>query len=145
MTTTQLSVFLENRPGTLADVTKLFDDNDINIRALSLADTQDFGILRLIVDDFDKTGKILKDAGIVFTITQVLTVEVPDKPGAFYNIVKMLGEYNVNLEYSYASTARKEGFAYMIIRADNTDKAIEILSKNSVKLICQSEIHDLFR
>ncbi|WP_040196369.1 acetolactate synthase [Candidatus Soleaferrea massiliensis] len=144
MTAKQISVFLENKPGQLAEFTKLLEKNQINMCALSLADAEDFGILRIIVDDSYKTACVLKDAGYVFSITKVLAVEIPDKPGSLVHMLEMLGENDVNLEYTYAFTIRKADRAYMILRVADNERAIEVLSKNGVKLICQDNLSDLF-
>lgn len=144
MTAKQISVFLENKPGQLTEFTRLLEDNDINMHALSLADAQDFGILRIIVDDSYKTACVLKEAEYVFSITPVLAVEIPDKPGSLVKVLDILGENGVNLEYTYAFITRKADLAYLIFRVADNEKAIEVLSKNKIKLICQDELSDLF-
>lgn len=144
MTAKQISVFLENKPGQLSEFTKLLEKNEINMRALSLADAEDFGILRIIVDDSYKTACVLKEAGFVFSITPVLAVEIPDKPGSLVEILDLLGDNNVNLEYTYAFTAHKKNVAYMIFRVTDTDKAIDVLSQNGINLICQSDLGEIF-
>ena len=103
MTINQISVFLENKPGQLAEFTRLLEENRIDMRALSIAETQDFGILRLIVDDPYKTVNVAKDAGYVCAITPVLAVEISDKPGSLVKMLTALGESGINVEYTYAS------------------------------------------
>lgn len=144
MTSKQISVFLENKPGSLAEITKVLENHRINMRALSLADAQDFGILRIIVDNPYDTVTTLKKEGWVCSITPVLAVAVSDTPGAFANIVKLLGDNNVNIEYSYAFIARKKDSAFMIIRVTDTDKAIDVLHENNITLVCQHEVPELF-
>ncbi len=144
MTVKQISVFLENKPGQLTEFTKLLEKNHIDMRAMSLADAEDFGILRLIVDDAYATACVLKEAGYVSSITPVLAVELPDQPGGLVKILEALGQNGVNLEYAYAFTARKKDLAYLILRVADNDKAIEVLGKNGVKLFCQHELPDLF-
>ncbi len=144
MTVKQISVFLENKPGQLAEFTKLLKKNDIDMRALSLADAEDFGILRLIVDDSYKTACILKDAGYVFSITPVLAIELSDKPGSLAHVLDILGENDVNLEYTYAFLTRKKDRAYMIFRVPDNEKAIQVLNKSGIQPICQSELGELF-
>ena len=144
MTVKQISVFVENKPGQLKEFTQLLEEHQIDMRALSLADAEDFGILRIIVDDSYKAACVLKEAGYVFSITPVLAVEIPDEPGSLVGILNILGENDVNLEYTYAFITRKKDRAYMIFRVADNDKAIEVLSKNNIKLICQSEMSDLF-
>ena len=143
MTAKQISVFLENKPGQLAEFTKLLNENAINMCALSLADAEDFGILRIIVDDMHKTACILKESGYVFSITPVLAVEMSNKPGSLMKILEILGESQINLEYSYSFTIKKADKAYMIFRVNDTDAAAKILTQNGVKLICQHELADL--
>lgn len=144
MTAKQISVFLENKPGQLSEFTRLLEKNEINMHALSLADGEDFGILRIIVDDSYKTACVLKEAGFVFSITPVLAVEIPDKPGSLVKVLDLLGENQVNLEYTYAFTTRRKDMAYMIFRVANNEKAIEVLNASGIKLICQSELSQLF-
>lgn len=144
MTAKQISVFLENKPGQLTEFTRLLEKNHINMHALSLADTKDFGILRIIVNDSYQTACVLKEAGYVFSITPVLAVEIPDKPGSLVKLLETLGSNGVNLEYTYAFTSRKENSAYMIFRVTDNDKAIEVLGQNGFKLICQSDLSELF-
>lgn len=144
MTVKQISVFIENKPGQLSEFTKLLEKNNINMHALSLADAEDFGILRLIVDDSYNTACVLKEAGFVFSITPVLAVEISDRPGSLVHVLEVLGENSVNLEYTYAFTTRKKEMAYMIFRVTDNEKAIEALSQSGVKLVCQHELSELF-
>ena len=144
MTAKQISVFVENKPGQLTEFTKLLDSHQIDMRALSLAEAQDFGILRLIVDDHYKTACVLREAGYVFSITPVLALEIPDRPGALVKVLETLGENQINLEYTYAFITRKANSAYMIFRVADNEKAIEVLQKAGFTPICQSEMSDLF-
>ena len=143
MTVKQISVFLENKPGTLAEFTKVLGQNEIEMRALSIAETPDFGILRIIVDDSYKAACILKEADYIFSITPVLAVAIPDEPGGLSNIVNTLGEEKINIEYMYAFISRQEELAYMIFRVENNERAIEVLSKKGIKLVCQDELSEL--
>jgi len=145
MTTKQISVFLENKPGQLIEFTRLLQEHKINMHAMCLADTKDFGILRVIVDDSYKAACVLKEAGFVFSITPVLTVEIPDEPGALVRAFEPLAAENVNLEYTYAFTSRKEGSAYMILRVTDNEKAAEILGRNGIRLICQHDLAEVFK
>ncbi len=140
MTVKQISVFVENRPGSLADFTKVLAEHNLDMRALSLAETPDFGILRIIVEDSYETATTLKDAGYVCSITPVLAVEIPDHPGGLYEVVKILGENQINIEYTYAFNSRKAEAAYMVFRVGDNEKAIEALSKNNVRLLSQDEL-----
>ena len=139
MTVKQISVFLENKPGKLADFTKILSQHGINMRALSLAETSDFGILRLIVDDTYKTSTLLKDEGFVFSITKVLAVAIPDQPGSLNTVIEILGNAKINIEYMYAVTTHAKGLAYMIFRVADNTAAIDALTKNGDKVICQDE------
>lgn len=143
MTVKQISVFVENKPGKLAELTEYLQQHEIDMRALSIAETQDFGIVRMIVDDAYKTSCILKEAGYVASITPVLAIEMPDEPGSLFQILKMLGDGGVNLDYMYAFLTRKKATAYMILRVEDNEKAIEILGKNGIHTISQDRIADL--
>ena len=141
MTVKQLSVFIENRPGRLSAVTKILGDNDVNIRAMSLADTKDFGILRLIVDDFEKAVSALKTEGFSVTTTQVLAVEISDRPGGLSEAMKALYNDNISVEYMYSAFINtKENTAYLILRVENVTAALEALSEAGFALISQQEL-----
>lgn len=141
MTVKQLSVFIENRPGRLSAVTKILGDNDVNIRAMSLADTKDFGILRLIVDDFEKAVSALKTEGFSVTTTQVLAVEINDRPGGLSETMKALYNDNISVEYMYSAFINtKENTAYLILRVENVTAALEALSEAGFALISQQEL-----
>lgn len=143
MTVKQISVFLENKPGQLAEFTNVLNDNQIDMRAMSVADTRDFGIVRVIVDDAYKAACVLKEAGYVCSITPVLAVAIPDEPGSLHRILTVLGDNDVNLEYTYAFITRKKDLAYMIFRVEDHEKAIEVLTKNDIKLVCQDALYEL--
>ncbi|XPV74869.1 MAG: ACT domain-containing protein [Desulfovibrio sp.] len=138
----QLSIFLENRSGRLAQVTSLLAENEINIRALSLADTTDFGILRLIVSDFDKAEKCLKKEGLTVGRTAVVAVEIDDTPGSLHNLLDHFADesVNINVEYMYAFVQELGRSAAMILRFDKTEAAIELLAEKGVKLISQEAL-----
>lgn len=141
MTVKQLSVFIENRPGRLSAVTKILGDNDVNIRAMSLADTKDFGILRLIVDDFEKAVSALKTEGFSVTTTQVLAVEINDRTGGLSEAMKALYNDNISVEYMYSAFINtKENTAYLILRVENVTAALEALSEAGFALISQQEL-----
>ncbi|MBA4356981.1 MAG: amino acid-binding protein [Desulfovibrio sp.] len=131
----QLSIFLENRAGRLAEVTRILADCGVNIRALSLADTSDFGILRLIVNDFDKAKEHLKAGGFTVGRTTVVAVEVPDKPGGLHSIMEMLRDAKINVEYMYAFVNQSGANAIIIFRFDRTDQAIELLQQNKITIV----------
>lgn len=131
----QISVFLENQPGRLFEVTRILVEANINIRALSLADTTDFGILRLIVSDCEKARKELKENGFTVGTTDVVAVEVQDQPGGLHNILKLLKNANVNIEYMYAFVQTSGKDAIIIFRFDNIDAALRQLKESGVRVI----------
>ena len=139
----QISIFIENKEGRLAEVTALLRDADVNIRALSLADTTDFGVLRLIVNNNERAEKALKKEGFTVGITQVLAVEVRDEPGGLNNILDPLSENEVNVEYMYAFANPQCKNAIMIFRFDDHDKALKILAEKNIKVISKEEICNL--
>ena len=139
----QISVFLENKAGRLAEVTRTLAGASINIRALSLADTSDFGILRLIVNDNAKAEKALKDAGFTVRTTRVVAVEVSDKPGGLMSILEFLDSRKINVEYMYAFVRQKEDNAVMIFRFDDTDSALEALTEKGFSVIKGEELYTM--
>jgi hypothetical protein len=139
----QISVFLENKPGSLAEVTRILGDSGVNIRALSLADTKDFGILRLIVNDNEKAREILGRKGLTVRKTEVVAVEVPDRPGGLAEILKVLSEADINVEYLYAFVQHSGENAIIIFRFDETDRAIEVLSKKQFKILEGKKVYAL--
>ena len=143
MTAKQISVFLENKPGQLAAFTEVLNDANIDMRAFSIADAQDFGIVRMIVNDSYQTACVLKEAGYILSVTPVLAVEIPDVPGGLNNVLQILGKNKIDIEYTYAFTARKKGTAYMIFRVVDNEKAVEILGKEGIKLISQDQLIEL--
>ncbi len=143
MTVKQISVFVENKPGKLAELTDYLHQHEIDMRALSIAEAQDFGIVRMIVDDAYKTSQVLKEAGYVVSITPVLAVEMSDEPGSLYRILKILGDGGVNLDYTYAFLSQKAATAYMILRVADNEKAIDVLGKSGIRPVCQDTIADL--
>ncbi len=129
----QISIFLSNIPGNLAKFTKTLLDNDINLKAICVAETADFGILRILVDKTDECVKVLKDNNYLTTLTDVVAVEVPDKPGALYDVAKILGDNNVNIEYLY-STLIKDN-AMIVLRVDDNEKTVDILNNEGIKTL----------
>lgn len=145
MSVKQISVFVENTPGELSKFVDVLSDNHIDMRALSIAETRDFGILRIIVDDAYEASTVLKSAGYILKITPVLAAAVPDEPGALKKILKVLEENQINVEYTYAFITRDKDIAYMVFRLDDPsqDKAEELLSRAGVRLLDQSELQEL--
>jgi len=137
----QLSIFLENKTGRLAEVTKALAGQNINIRALSLADTSDFGILRLIVDRTEEAKALLKEAGFTVGRTAVVAVKVQDIPGGLHHVLTILTECKINVEYMYAFVQRGGSHATMIFRFDRIEQAIEALKANSIPILDAEEIN----
>ncbi|MRR34408.1 ACT domain-containing protein [bacterium] len=124
----QISIFIENKSGRLAEVTGILGAAGVNIRALSLADTSDFGILRLIVNDRETANRILKEKGFTVSKTEVVAIEVPDRPGGLSDILATLDSEGINVEYMYAFVERCGENAVIIFRFDETEKAIQTLT-----------------
>jgi hypothetical protein len=143
MRAVQISIFIENKAGRLAEVTATLRDAKVNIRALSLADTTDFGVMRLMVSDVDKAEKVLKEKGFTVGKTNVLAVEVDDNPGGLNKVLDPLTQEDVNVEYMYAFANTKGKNAIMIFRFDNIDKAIKILDQNHIKVIKGEDVYNL--
>jgi len=139
----QISIFLENKPGGLAQVTRVLKERDINIRALSLADTTDFGILRLIVDKVQEARDVLKNEGFTVGRTEVVAVEVPDRPGGLHIIVDALSSERINVEYMYAFVERSGENAVIIFRFDDTDRAIEVLQEKGLRVLPGEKVYRL--
>ena len=131
----QISIFVENRTGRIAEVTKILGNAGINIRAVSLADTHDFGIVRLIVNDVDKALKILRNENFTVMDTEVIAAEIPDQPGALANILEKLGSESVNVEYLYGFTELKTGSAVLIFRFEDTEKAVKVMEAAGLRLL----------
>lgn len=143
MTVKQISVFVENKEGKLAEFTDILAQHGVDMRALSLADTRDFGILRLIVQDPDQAAQVLKETGCIFSTTQVLAVEIPDRPGSFSNVLKILSQAHISVEYTYAFITPKAGSACMIFRVADNEKAAQALTANGVGLISQQQLFQM--
>jgi len=131
----QISIFIENKSGRLAEVSRILGEAGVNIRALSLADTSDFGILRLIVNDREKAIQVLKGKGFTVSKTEVVAVEVPDQPGGLARILDVLDSESINVEYMYAFVERCGDNAVIIFRFDETEKAITTLAANSFNML----------
>ena len=139
----QLSIFLENRAGRLAEVTRILAESGVNIRALSLADTSDFGILRLIVSDFEKARDNLKAGGFTVGRTTVVAVEVQDQPGGLNSILEMLRDAKINVEYMYAFVNQSGAHAIIIFRFDRTDQAIELLQSHKIAIVPGEKLYKM--
>ncbi len=139
----QISVFLENKSGRLAKVTRVLGENGVNIRALSIADTTDFGILRLIVNDPDTAYRVLKEAGFSVNVTDVIAVEIPDVPGGLADPLDCLKDANINIEYLYAFLTRATKAALVVFRVEQIDEAARVLQDRGVRILDGAEVYNL--
>jgi hypothetical protein len=139
----QISIFIENKSGRLAEVTRILGEAGINIRALSLADTSDFGILRLIVNDREKAKAVLKENGFTVSKTEVVAVEVPDRPGGLFQILQSLDNAKINVEYMYAFVERCGENAVIIFRFDETEKAIKALELSNFNMLPGERLYNM--
>ena len=141
MSVKQISVFLENKPGTLKKMTGVLAVAGIDMRALTVAETKDFGIARIVVDDVFRATNVLKEADFVASLTPVLGVEIPDEPGGLDKLIRIFAEEEVNIEYMYAFLGGKDTkHAYMILRVENTEAEEQKLSGKGLKLLTQEEL-----
>lgn len=136
----QISVFVENKIGNLAAVAKIISDAGISLRAISLADTKDFGVLRLIVDDTYNAANALRDNDYIFSITPVLAVATEDAPGSLYQILTLFETNGINLEYLYDISSDDKNKATLIFKVENNDKASELLKSKGIKILTQEQL-----
>ena len=137
----QLSMFLENKPGRLSEPCRVLSSAGINILTLSLADTQQFGILRIIVRDWEQAKKALEGAGCVVNVTEVVATEVDDKPGGLARILEVIEGAKLNIEYMYAFTFRHEDKAVLVFRFNDPDAAVKILQERGINVIGNVELY----
>jgi hypothetical protein len=143
MKITQISVFLENRKGRLYDVCSLLGQNDVNIRALTIAETESFGVLRVVVDKCEVAVKLLRDNGFVANFTDVVAIEVPDSPGGLAAVLKVFAENDVNVEYMYGFVEKHSDKALLVFRFEDTDFAQQVLARHSISIVTKKEIEGL--
>jgi len=143
MYTKQISIFVENEKGRLAGVTKLLSQEGINIRALSLADMVDFGVLRLIVDDRAKCLRVLRAHDFTVQETEVIAVEVDDKPGGLHRVVEVLDREDINIEYMYAFVEKNGENAIVVFKIDDAAKAVEALQKSGIAILPEDTLQNL--
>jgi hypothetical protein len=139
----QISVFLENKPGTLENMTGILASHDIEMRALSLAETKDFGIARMIVDDVYETMTVLKDSGLVCSLTPVVAAKIPDEAGGLHKILMAFKEAGINVEYMYAFLGGTTKEAYMIFRVQDVKAADKVMTENEIATVSQEELSEL--
>ena len=143
MKITQISVFLENRKGRLYDVCSLLGSNGVNIRALTIAETESFGVLRIVVDKSDLAVKLLRENQFVANFTDVVAIEVGDKPGGLAAVLKALSDNDVNIEYMYGFVEKFSDKALLVFRFEDTDFAQQILARNSIPVVSRKDIEGL--
>jgi hypothetical protein len=143
MTLDQLSIFVENRPGRLAEITGLLGKAGIGLRAMSIADTKDFGILRVIVNEPERAGEVLRAADCVFSVTPVLAVSIDDTPGSLSRVLGILAGADISIEYLYAFIARKKDNAYVVLRVEDNERAIAAFAGQGVKTAGAKEIYEI--
>ena len=136
----QISVFLENRTGQLAEITRLLAENHVDIRAISIAETSDYGLARMIVDDSHKASAVLLEHGDILSMTPVWAVEVPDTPGGLSELLSVLAENNIAVEYMYSLFAHRAGMAYMVLRISDEATFIKALSEHNIKVVGNDEL-----
>ena len=139
----QLTVFVENKQGSLVAITEMLSENNINIRALSIAETEDFGILRLIVNDEAKAEKVLKEEDYLIKTVDVVGVKIGDEPGKLTSALDVLDKADINVEYLYAFMARTEKHAYVVLRVENNETAEKALENAGFHLITEADINKL--
>jgi len=139
----QISVFVENKTGRLAEITRVISETGVDIRALSIADTSDFGILRLIVNKPDVAVAALKEAGLTVSLTDVIAVGVEDKPGEFSKAVKVMSDAEISIEYMYAFISRSDNQAYVILRVENPTDAAAALQEKGFELLSAEKVYNL--
>ena len=140
MSIKQISIFVENKPGALYGLTGVLAQNKVDLRALSLAETSEFGIVRIIVNDVYKATTVLKDAGYVHSITPVVGVAIPDVPGGLNRVLQVLSNAKINVEYMYAFLGGKTEAAYMIFRVEDNNAAAEALASRGIKTLEEADI-----
>lgn len=143
MTIDQISVFVENKPGKLVEVIETLGAKGIDLRAMSIADTSDFGILRIIVDKPAIALEVLKEADCVTSVNKVIAVSVDDTPGSLARVLRLLSDEGISVEYVYAFITHEAGKAYVIIRVENNDRATSVLSANGIKLASAGELYEM--
>jgi hypothetical protein len=143
VTIDQLSIFVENSPGRLAEITGLLGDAGIDLRAMSIADTRDFGILRVIVSEPERAAEVLRAADCVVSVTPVLAVSIEDAPGSLARVLRVLADAGISIEYIYAFITRRKGNAYVIFRVEDNARAVRAFTEHGVKTAGAAEIYEI--
>lgn len=140
MSITQISIFLENRAGQLSEITKILSENSIDLKALNIAETADYGILRIISDDSDKAAKLLRDNGFIVTETPVAAAAVPNKAGGLNDLLNIISKEEIDIEYMYSVFGQKDGLAYMIFKVKDVEAFISVLEKYFITVADNSDL-----
>ncbi|MBQ3073611.1 MAG: acetolactate synthase [Ruminococcus sp.] len=143
MSIRQISVFVENKKGSLVKITDALSRESIDLRAMSIADTQDFGILRLIVSDTDKAVEVLRKENCIVSVNEVVGVRLRNEPGALGAVVSLLSDKDINIEYMYAFNGATPHHAYLVLRVDDNDKVAEILLAAGIKCITEEQASEI--
>ncbi|MCA1764704.1 MAG: amino acid-binding protein [Desulfobulbaceae bacterium] len=143
MNVQQVAVFLEHKPGRLAEISHCLAESNINIRALSLADTTDFGILRLVADDTDKARKVLKEHGFTVGVTEVIAVGAEDRPGGMDKILQVVSKAGLNVEYMYAFTKKSGESGILLFKFDEPARALTAFKEAGIKILSGEEVHSM--
>ena len=143
MLITQISVFIENQPGNLGEVTQVLADNGVDMSALSLADTTDFGILRLIVDDPERAAAVLREHHFIVKLTDVVAAVMDDRPGGLTAILSLLADANVSVEYLYAFVGNRDGHAVVVMRTDDPEATLAALAAHHVSVLAPKDVYRL--
>ncbi|AMD17303.1 acetolactate synthase [Methanobrevibacter sp. YE315] len=139
----QLSIFLQNRMGSLSKPLEVLSENDVNIRAMCMADTSEFGILRLVVDDPEKGREVLEENNFLVKITEIIGVEMNDAPGGLTSVLKVIKDNEIDLEYLYAFTHDKENKAILLLHADEIERLSDVLKDNNIPIVPSEEVYNL--
>lgn len=140
MSITQISIFLENRAGQLSEITKILSENSIDLKALNIAETADYGILRIISDDSDKAAKLLRENGFIVTETPVAAAAVPNKAGGLNDLLNIISNEEIDIEYMYSVFGQKDGLAYMIFKVKDVEAFISVLEKYFITVADNSDL-----
>lgn len=143
MSIRQISVFVENKKGSLVEITETLARENIDLRAMSIADTQDFGILRLIVSDTDRAVETLRKENCIISINEVVGVRMQNKPGALATVVKVLNDNDINMEYMYAFNGSTPHHSYLVLRVDDNERVAELLLEKGIKCITEAQANEL--
>lgn len=143
MTIKQISIFIENKPETLSELTDVLAKNNVNMRAIMLADTSDFGVVRLIVDNPDETAKLLEENDYVIKANGVIAIQIPDEAGSLNSILKLLGQNGRNVEYMYGFTGSKTNTACMILRCSDVPVTEKVLEDAGIVMISQDDLSNI--